>query len=147
MIRLLTELIAEIPGVTPLPIPEYMNVYSCWMFGMSIDPKQFNCSVEEFAQQLANAGIPGAGMGQYYLLPASCTFLKENAQKKIYPYSIPPASREYIYNADNCPNAKSFLKNWIRWSTFCEKYQPEHCELAAKIVSDVAEKNRKEASV
>jgi len=143
MIRLLTELISEIPGVTPLPIPDYMNVYSCWMFGMSIDTEQFNCSVEEFAQQLSNAGIPGAGMGQYYLLPASCTFLNENARKKIYPYSIPPASREYIYNADTCPNAKSFLKNWIRWSTFCEKYQPEHCMLAAKIVNDVAEKDRK----
>jgi len=36
MARLLTELVAAIPGVTPLPIPDYMNVYSAWMFGMSI---------------------------------------------------------------------------------------------------------------
>lgn len=141
MARLLTELLAEIPGVAPLPIPDYMNVYSCWMFGMSIDPTAFRCTAEEFAQQLAGAGIPGAGQGKYYLMPAACTFLDENARNKVYPYSMPPASREYRYSADACPNARDFLENWIRWSTFCEKYQPEHCALTAKIVREVAERN------
>ncbi|MCK4590227.1 MAG: DegT/DnrJ/EryC1/StrS family aminotransferase [Candidatus Latescibacteria bacterium] len=143
MVRLLTELIAEIPGITPLPIPDYMNVYSCWMFGMSIDPAVFRCTAEAFAQQLAEAGIPGAGQGKYYLMPAACTFLDENARNKVYPYSMPPASKEYRYSADTCPNARDFLENWIRWATFSEKYQPEHCELAARIVREVAEKNRK----
>ncbi len=143
MARLLTELVAEIPGVTPLPIPDYMNVYSCWMFGMSIDPDAFTCSPEEFAQQLAESGISGAGQGKYYLMPAACTFLDKNARDKVYPYSMPPASREYNYSADTCPNARDFLENWIRWSTFCEKYQPGHCALAAKIIRGVAERNRK----
>ena len=143
MVRLLTDLVAEIPGITPLPIPDYVTVYSCWMFGMSIDPAEFSCNAEEFAQKLAEAGIPGAGTGKYYLMPAACTFLNENAQKKTYPYSIPPASREHSYSADTCPSARDFLENWIRWSTFCEKYQPEHCELAASIISNVAEQNRK----
>jgi hypothetical protein len=31
----------------------------------------------------------------------------------------------------------------IRWSTFCEKYQPEHCELAAEIIRQVADQNRR----
>jgi dTDP-4-amino-4,6-dideoxygalactose transaminase len=141
MARLLSDLIAEIPGVAPLPIPESVNVYSCWMFGISIDPTMFRCSAEEFAQQLVQEGIPGAGTGKYYLMPAACTFLNENAQKKVYPYSMPPASREYRYSADSCPNAKQFLETFIRWSTFCEKYQPEHCELAASIVRRVAERN------
>ncbi|MFQ6042243.1 MAG: DegT/DnrJ/EryC1/StrS family aminotransferase [Candidatus Poribacteria bacterium] len=143
MVRLLTDLIAEIPGVTPLPIPGYMNVYSAWMFGMSIDPDAFACTAEEFAQQLAEAGIPGAGQGKYYLMPEACTFLDENARNRVYPYSMPPASREYRYSGDTCPNARGFLQNWIRWSTFCEKYQPEHCELAARIIHKVAELNRK----
>jgi hypothetical protein len=30
----------------------------------------------------------------------------------------------------------------VRWSTFCEKYEPEHCELAAAIVRAVADRNR-----
>ena len=47
------------------------------------------------------------------------------------------------YSADTCPHARDFLENWIRWSTFCEKYQPEHCELAAELVREVAERNRK----
>lgn len=142
MIRLLTDLIAEVPGVIPTPIPEYVSVYSAWMFGMSVDPAQFRCSADEFAAQLAEAGIPGAGTARYYLIPASCTFLEENARGKVYPYSMPPASREYSY-ADACPRASQFLETWIRWSTFCAKYQPEHCELAARIVREVAERNRR----
>ena len=143
MARLLTERIGEIPGITPLPIPEHVTVYSCWMFGMSIDPEAFTCGAEEFAEQLVAAGIPGAGMGRYYLMPAACTFLDEKACAKAYPYSTPPATRSYRYSADNCPNARDFLENWIRWSTFCEKYRPEHCELAADIVRQVADENRR----
>ena len=143
MVRLLSYLIGRIPGVTPLPIPEWVNVYSCWMFGMSLDPTAFACTTGEFAAQLAEAGIPGAGMGEYYLLPAACTFLAENAAAKRHPYSQPPASREYAYGADGCPNARDFLRTFIRWSTFCEKYQPEHCELAAELVRQVADRNRR----
>jgi perosamine synthetase len=142
MARLLSELIAEVRGVRPLPIPDWVTVYSCWMFGLSLDPGAFRCTTAEFAEQLAAAGIPGSGMGEYYLMPAACTFLEENARSKVYPYSVPPASREYAYGADVCPTARGFLKTFIRWSTFCEKYQPEHCELAARIVREVADRNR-----
>ncbi len=143
MARLLTDLIAEIPGVTPLPIPEYVNVYSPWMFGMSIDAEAFSCSTEEFAEQLVADGIPGAGLGRYYLMPEACEFLIRGAAEKRYPYSTPPASREYTYGAEACPIAHEFLKTWIRWSSFCEKYQPAHCELAAEIVRTVADRNRR----
>ena len=143
MARLLTKLLAEIPGVVPLSIPDYTNVYSCWMFSFSIDPDVFACAPDKFARQLAEAGILGAGLGKYYLMPAACTFLNDKARNKIYPYSAPPASRAYRYGADACPRAKTFLETWIRWATFCEKYETEDCELAARIVRDVADRNRK----
>ncbi len=143
MVRLLTDLLAEIPGITPLAIPDTVDVYSCWMTGFSVDPAQFGCSPAEFAEQLVAAGIPGAGQGKYYLMPAACTFLQERAALQTYPFSLPTASRTYTYAGDNCPNAQAFLENFIRWSTFCEKYQPEHCELAADIVRTVADRNRR----
>jgi len=143
MVRLLSKLVAEVSGVTPHPIPDYANVYSCWMFCISIDAEAFACTTDDLARQLEEAGIPGAGTGMYYLLPASCTFLDENARGKVYPYSMPPASREYRYGAESCPNAVDYLSRMIRWSSFCEKYQPEHCELAADIVRRVAERNRR----
>jgi dTDP-4-amino-4,6-dideoxygalactose transaminase len=142
MIRLLTELLAEIPGVTPLSIPDYLDVYSCWMVGFNIDLAQFRCNTEEFAQQCAADGIPGAGIANYYLMPEALTFLNENAQARRYPYSMPPASRTYVYDETTCPTAHEFLKTFVRWSTFCEKYTPEHCELAAEIVRGVAARNR-----
>ena len=142
MARLLCQLLAEIPGITPLALPEYMDVYSCWMIGLNIDPEAFSCSTEEFAQQLADGGIPGAGMGRYYLMSEACTCLHRSAAGQRYPFSMPPASRTYDY-ASMCPDGAEFLKTFIRWSTFCEKYEPEHCELAARIVREVAERNRK----
>ena len=142
MIRLLNRHLDAIPGITPLPVPDYVNVYSCWMAGFSIDPQAFRCSAETFAAQLAEAGVPGAGLGEYYLMPAALTCLQHRAAAKTYPYSIPPASREYVYAGAACPNAQAFLKTFIRWSTFCEKYRPTHCERAAMIVADVAERNR-----
>lgn len=143
MVRMLTEEIGKVEGVTPLPIPDYMGIYSAWMFGMSIDPAQFTCSADEFAEQLVEGGIPGAGTARYYLMPEACTFLQRWAEEKRYPYSQPPASREYTYDETTCPTAHDFLQTWIRWSTFCAKYQPDHCGLAAEIVSDVAEANRR----
>jgi dTDP-4-amino-4,6-dideoxygalactose transaminase len=142
MIRLLTEILARIPGIIPLPIPDYVDVYSCWMAGFSIDPQAFRCTAEEFAAQAAEAGLTGAGLGEYYLMPAALPFLQEKAQAGIYPYSRPPASRSYRYAADSCPQAQEFLRSFVRWSTFCEKYTEDDCELAARIVAVVAERNR-----
>jgi perosamine synthetase len=143
MIRLIYQLLDEIDGITALSTPDYMDVYSCWMAGFSIDPEQFSCTAENFAAQCAEAGIPGAGMGEYYLMPEAVTFLQRKAEAKAYPYAMPPASREYTYSGDTCPTAQTFLKTFIRWSTFCEKYEPEHCELAASIVREVADANRR----
>jgi perosamine synthetase len=143
MIRLLTDLLTAIPGITPVPIPEYMNVYSCWMAGFSIDLEAFSCGLDEFAKQCADGGIPGAGIGRYYLMPAACTFLTRDAEARAYPYSMPPASREFGYSADTCPNARDYLETFVRWSSFCERYDEEDCELAASIVREVANRNRR----
>jgi dTDP-4-amino-4,6-dideoxygalactose transaminase len=143
MVRLLTSLVNEVAGVTALPIPDYLNVYSAWMFGLSLDPEQFTCTTAEFAQQLAEGGIPDASLARYYLLPEACTFLNEKARNQVYPYSRPPASRAYVYDETTCPTAHSFLETWIRWVTFCEKYTEEHCHLAAEIVREVADRNRR----
>jgi dTDP-4-amino-4,6-dideoxygalactose transaminase len=143
MVRLLSRLVGDIPGVTPLPIPDYMNVYSAWMFSFSLKRGQFRCTADEFAAQLAQAGIPGAGTGRYYLMPVALTFLQRNARDRRYPYSIPPAAREYSYDERTCPTAWEFVQTWIRWATFCEKYTEDHCALAARIVAEVAERNRK----
>ena len=142
MIRLLSAKLAEIPGIVPLPIPDYVTVYSCWMAGFSIAPEAFRCSAEDFAAQVAEEGIPAIGQGKYYLMPAALTFLQEAAKTQTYPYSQPPASRSYQYSADTCPTARDFLENFIRWSTFCERYEEEHCELVAQMVGNVAERNR-----
>ncbi len=143
MVRLLSRLAGEIPGVTPLPIPDYMNVYSAWMFSFSLVRGQFRCTADELAAQLVQAGIPGAGTGRYYVMPVALTFLQRNARERRYPYSMPPASREFSYDERTCPTAWDFVQTWIRWATFCEKYTEDHCALAARLVGEVAERNRK----
>jgi len=143
IIRLLYRKLAEIPGITPLTIPAYQDVFSCWMAGFNIDPKQFRISVDEFAAQVAEAGIGGAGTGRYYLMPAALPFLTKAASEGEFPFSQPPASRRYAYSADSCPNARDFLESFIRFSTFNDRYTEEHCAIAAQIVRSVADRNRK----
>ena len=140
MVRLLFELLAEIPGILPLPIPEWVSVYSCWMVGFTIDPRAFQCTAAEFARQMA---VPGVGQGKYYLMPEACTFLQRQAEARAYPYSMPPASRTYRYGGETCPNARDYLEHFIRWSSFSAKYEPEHCEQIAGIVRNVADRNRR----
>ncbi len=141
MIRSIVEKLADIPGIIPIDVPDYVDVYSAWMAGFSIDPDAFGCDAASFAEQVADAGLTGAGLGKYYLMPAALPFLSDRAEKQLYPYSMPPASHTYTYHADTCPNARDFLANFVRWSAFCEKYQPEHCDLTAQIVRQVAERN------
>jgi perosamine synthetase len=143
MARLLASLLAAIPGVTPTPIPETVSCLSAWMVGFRIDPEAFTCTVDEFGAACAAGGIPGASTARYYLMPAACTFLAEYARDGVYPFSRPPASRVYRYDAGTCPNAKQYLETWVRWTTFCAKYEPAHCELAARIVRDVADRHRR----
>ena len=143
MVRYLSLLIDEIPGIESLAIPDYVEVFSAWMFSFRIDRQQYACTPDEFAEQLAGEGIAGAGIGKYYLMPLGAAFLNEQAAKAVYPFSTPPASRTYRYDATTCPNALEFVDNWIRWVSFSEKYTPEHCEIASQIVADVACRNRR----
>jgi hypothetical protein len=113
------------------------------MAGFNIDLKQFNCSVDDFAQQMVNAGIAGAGTGRYYLMPAALPVLEKAATERRYPFCEPATARKHTYSGDSCPNAQEFLESFIRWSTFNERYQPEHCEMVAQIVRDIADRNRK----
>ncbi len=143
MARYLTQLLAEIPGITPHPIPTYQGVYSCWMMGFTIDPARFTINSDEFARQCHVEGLARASTARYYLMPAALTFLQKSAREKAYPFHRPYTQREYSYSAETCPNAKQYLENFIRWLGFCEKYTHEHCRLAAKFVHTVAERNRK----
>src|SRR6185436_14142928 len=98
MIRLLYQKLAEIPGIAPLAIPAYQDVYSCWMAGISLDLRKFSCSAEEFAKQMNDAGIAGAGTGRYYLMPEALPVLESAARQQRYPFSQPPASRRFTYD-------------------------------------------------
>lgn len=141
--RRITLGLAQIPGVTPLPIPDYLDTYSCWMLGFSIDPMQFTCDADRFGQQCNDAGLTGASTARYYLMPEALTFLQPAAASHTYPFSRPPASRDYVYDTSTCPRAHMFLDNFIRWSTVCEKYTDEHCDMAVEIVRQVAEHHRR----
>ena len=137
---LLDSKINDIPGIIPYEVPSN-RTHTYWMYGFSVDPLAFSCTPDELADQLNHAGIPGVGMGKYYLMPAAMPFLADNVVNNVYPFSTPPASRKYEYSENTCPDAKTFLDTWIRWS-WTEKYTPEHIEYIAKLIRTVAEKNR-----
>lgn len=141
--RIICEGLGEIPGIIPLQIPEYCTTFSCWMMGFNVDPKAFRCTVDEFGTQCDQTGLAGASSARYYLMPDALTYLHDLSAKREWPFSRPPASRDYRYSGDSTPNARAFLDTFIRWTSFCEKYTDEHAHMAVEMVRRVAEKNRK----
>jgi dTDP-4-amino-4,6-dideoxygalactose transaminase len=132
----------DIPGIIPLHVPDYVDVYSCWMMGFSLEPAAFRCTADEFGRQLDEAGLSGASTARYYLLPAALPFLTERAAQRRWPYDGATASRPHRYDASTTPHAARFLEYFIRWTSFCEKYTDEHTDLAVEIVRQVVERNR-----
>jgi perosamine synthetase len=142
MAEMLDDIIGKIDGIIPYQVPEE-RTHTYWMYGFSLDPQKFSCPPDDFASQLKEAGIPGAGMGRYYLMPEAVTFLREEAEDRKYPFSLTDPSWAHTYSAESVPNAKNFLNTWIRWS-WTEKYGENHIRHIADIISRVAGKNRVE---
>lgn len=137
---LLDDLIRDIDGITPYDVPAD-RTHTYWMYGFSVSAERFGSSVQEFGERLAANGVPGAGMGQYYLMPEAVRFLGEYVENGIYPFTTPPSSRTYQYNADVTPNARNFLDGWVRWP-WTEKYSEAHIRYIAELVAKTAEECR-----
>ena len=133
----LTDLLSDIPGVRVYEVSQDQT-HSYWMYGFSIDPMHFVCTASKLAALLKEEGIADCGLGRYYVLPASVTFLAENALKKQYPYNL--VDKEYDYDpVRTCPNAVTFMESFIRWF-WTEKYNEEHINIIAEIIRKVVVK-------
>jgi dTDP-4-amino-4,6-dideoxygalactose transaminase len=142
LMRWLYQALAAIPGITPPAIPDYQEVFSCWMAGFSLTPGAFDCSAETFAAELHELGLLGAGMARYYLMAASALFLQRQAASQTYPFSLPPASRTYTYRAEDYPNANAVLDTFVRWIV-SDRYTQAHCQLIVDFVRTVADRHRR----
>lgn len=138
---LFDSLIADIPGVVPYRVPEG-RTHTYWMHGFTVEPERFSCAPAEFAGKLQEAGLKQAGLAPYYLMPEAIRFLPEWARAGRHPFSIPPASRIPEYSADAVPNARDFLKTWVRWF-WTEKYTEGHVQAIAGIVRQTVSENLK----
>ena len=138
--RRMDELIADIPGVIPYRVPAG-RTHSYWLYGFRVDPARFTCRPGDLAEQIKRAGIPGCGLGEYYVLPACTPFLADQAARGAYPFSVPPASRRVAYDPHTvCPQAVAFMQRFIRWF-WTEKYTDAHVDRMASIVRDVCAAN------
>jgi dTDP-4-amino-4,6-dideoxygalactose transaminase len=136
---MLDEQLREVPGIAPYEVPPD-RTHTYWMYGFSVDPARFTCSIDELSAELREAGIP-CGMGRYYVLPASVPFLAEKVAAGAYPFGSPPASRSVDYDAARTtPESVRFMERWIRWS-WTEKYSADHVELMASIIGEVCGKH------
>jgi len=142
-IRKIQSLLMKIPGIYVEEPSADQEVYSCWMAGFHVDLDQFDCTLEEFAQDCVDAGFTGLGTAYYYLAPVACTFLSEAAAAKKYPFSPAETEHTFSYDESQYPNAVKYLSNFLRWCTFCEKYTDEDCEHVYEIVKAVADAHRK----
>jgi len=139
VMRRLYDRLGRIPGILPPSIPDYQEVFSCWMAGFGLDPKLIHCDAETFAQEMVRAGIPGVGLARYYLMPEGAAFLNEKAREHVYPYSMPPAGRDHSYSRENYPNAAHLLDHFVRW-VISDRYTEQTVDLIVEIVETIARK-------
>ena len=64
MVRFLSQLVAEIPGIAPLPIPGYLDVYSAWMFSFNIRSGPVPMHGGGFREATCRRGDSRGGHGQ-----------------------------------------------------------------------------------
>ncbi|MDD5597275.1 MAG: DegT/DnrJ/EryC1/StrS family aminotransferase [Victivallaceae bacterium] len=141
--RLLTEKLKDVDGIIPLHIPDYCTIFSCWMYGFTAVPEKLKCSPSELAEKIKAKGLGNIGMGKYYLMPDALVFLRKQAMNKIYPFSIPGAPGQEIYDGSRqTPNAKTFLDNFIRWA-WTEKYTEKHVDIMYNIIKKVVTESLK----
>ena len=124
-IRYIYEMLSSIDGISVEGPKSYQEVFSCWMAGFRIDTGKFGCTPEQFAEACVKRGFSGLGTAYYYLIPQACTFFETYGRND--------------YGIENYPNAIAYLSNYLRWTTFCEKYTEEDCELVYGIVKAVAD--------
>ncbi|MBN1459571.1 MAG: DegT/DnrJ/EryC1/StrS family aminotransferase [Armatimonadetes bacterium] len=137
--EMLNDLIRPLPGVIPYGVPPG-RTHTYWMYGFSVDTRAFSCAPHELASQLSDAGIPGVGMGKYYLMPEALSFLREKAEAREYPFSLMKNPDRHTYSARAVPNAKAFLDTWIRWP-WTEKYTVGHVEYMGRIIEEAVRRN------
>jgi dTDP-4-amino-4,6-dideoxygalactose transaminase len=140
--RLFYTYLAEVPGITPLALPDTLDVFSCWMLGFRINEGAFRCTADAFGAKVQAKGLPTASTARYYLMAEALEILHKKTAGAIFPYSSPPAETKYVYNAGTCPNAHAFMETFIRSVDLSEKWQPEHAALAATWIAEVAEECR-----
>ena len=141
MAVLLDSMLVDVPGIITYKIPEDRTC-TYWNYGFSVEESKFKCSPAEIVEQLDEAKIRNIGMCEYFLMPVALPFLNEYVEEGRWPFSSPPASRTYKYSDDTVPNARDFLKTWIRWF-WTEKYQEEHIEYMANAIKKIVDSNLK----
>ena len=136
MSRMLTSKLQSIDGIIPLTIPDSCTLFSCWMYGFSVDPAKIKCSPAGLAEKIKEKGLSNVGMGVYYLMTDAIDFLKQDAANKVYPFSVAGAPGAEIYNGEQqSPNAKAFLDTFIRWA-WTEKYTEEHVDMIFNMIKE-----------
>ncbi|WP_279581528.1 DegT/DnrJ/EryC1/StrS family aminotransferase [Fodinicola feengrottensis] len=103
-------LVAELGELAGLRLPAEVDQHSFWLFPMIVDPDVLGASNAGFGKALAAEGIPvtaGYLDRPVYLTPAMTE--RRTYGGSAFPLTCPPASREFTYQAGDCPVAEDLI--------------------------------------
>lgn len=132
--RLLTEMIADVPGVSPPAVPSNTDP-SYWLYMLRIDENQAAVSAEQFGEALLAEGVPA--WVRYIVKPLYLSSLFAEMRtfgQSQYPFR--PYGRQ-VYKAGLCPQAEKVLGELIaiHWN---ENYSPAQVEQIGAAITKVA---------
>ncbi|MBN1349227.1 DegT/DnrJ/EryC1/StrS family aminotransferase [candidate division KSB1 bacterium] len=140
--ELLNEKVNRIDGIrsTRSPLKEAEHGY--WLYAIQVDPDQFNCTPDEFADALNAEGLKICGTARYYLLPETMTMLHKGTREYQRRIKVNPWLEDYDFSGDMVPNARAHLDRSIRWM-WSYKHTEKDIDDIAKMIEKVADAYRK----
>ena len=110
----LNERLAEVPGIAPMAVPEWVTEHAFHLYIFRFDAEAFGMSRERFLEALQAEGIPCSG-GYSQPLYRNPLFVENNFWGNGAPLTPPGEKIDYLQYAERCPVAERACREavWI----------------------------------
>ena len=134
----LNERLAEIPGISPLAIPAWVDMHAFHLYIFRVDPQAFGVSRDQLIAALQAEGIP-CSAGYSHPLYRNPMFLDQQFHGNGAPLAPPGIYTDFLQYANACPEAERACQEvvWIEHRVLLSP--PEEAEDVVRAIGKIHE--------
>lgn len=118
--------IEGLTGLAGITLPQNPESHAFWQFPIVLDRDVIRTGCREFAERLVALGVPASG--GYLTTPLHLTPAIRDRRPfgTLFPYTVPPASRDVSYGLGDCPNGEHLVAESLVCIPWNERYDSSH---------------------